>query len=91
MAVDLNSPSRRFAHWEYNTETKELIHRRSGERLLLGGVLNGNDEVLWCIFHVHDQPWGDAATLDELVEILGTYFGAHGRMIQQRTAEAAVR
>lgn len=26
-----------------------------------------------------------------LVEILGTYFGAHGRMIRQRTAEATVR
>ena len=30
--------------------------------------------MLRCIFQVHDKPWGYAKVLDELVELLGTYF-----------------
>ena len=37
-------------------------------------ALSGSDEMLRCIFQVHDKPWGDAKVLDELVELLGTYF-----------------
>jgi hypothetical protein len=37
-------------------------------------VLSGSDEMLRCIFNVHDKPWGNANVLDELVELLGTYF-----------------
>lgn len=82
MAVDLNSPSvRRFAYWGYNEGSNELLHLQTGHRIALGVVLSGNDEMLRCIFETHDQPWGDAKTLDELVELLGTYFGGHRRML----------
>lgn len=70
----LNLPSRQFSHWDYDSETRELIHRREGYRIALETVLSGSDEMLRCIFKVHDKPWGDAKVLDELVELLGTYF-----------------
>ena len=53
---------------------RELVHRRSGHRIAADSVLSSGDEVLRCIFAVHDKPLGDAKTLDELVELLGTYF-----------------
>jgi hypothetical protein len=74
VTVQLNRPSERFAHWDYESETRELIHRREGYRIALEAVLSGSDEMLRRIFQVHDKPWGDANVLDELVELLGTYF-----------------
>ena len=74
MTVQLNRPSERFAHWDYASTTRELIHRREGYRIALETVLGGSDEMLRCIFQVHDKPWGDAKVLDELIELLGTYF-----------------
>jgi hypothetical protein len=68
------SPSRRFAHWDYAADRRELVHRRSGERIALDPVLRDGDTMARCIFRVHDQPWGNAKVLDELVELLGTYF-----------------
>lgn len=64
----------RFAHWDYAAEARELIHRRSGHRIALDLVLSTTDQMLSCIFEVHDKPWGNAKVLDELVELLGTYF-----------------
>ncbi len=75
MTLQLDLPSRRFAHWYYAAETRELVHRRSGHRISLDVVLSSSsDQILRCIFEVHDKPWGDAKVLDELVELLGTYF-----------------
>jgi len=67
-------PSQRFAYWDYRAESRELVHRRSGARIALEDVLSSPNEMLRCIYRTHDQPWGDAKTLDELVELLGTYF-----------------
>jgi hypothetical protein len=66
--------SQRFAYWDYHAETRELVHRRSGTRIPLEAALSSPNEMLRCIFRTHDQAWGDAKTLDELVELLGTYF-----------------
>jgi hypothetical protein len=48
MTVQLNRPSERFAHWDYQSETRELIHRREGYCIALETVLSGSDEMLRC-------------------------------------------
>lgn len=79
--------SRRFAHWDYAADRRELVHRRSGERIALDVVLRSGDTMARCIFRVHDQPWGNAKVLDELVELLGTYF--KGEQVIRRDRAAA--
>jgi hypothetical protein len=74
MTPTLDSPSRKFAYWDYAAETRELVHPGSGHRIALEVVLTCSDQMLRCIFEVHDKPWGDAKVLDELVELLGTHF-----------------
>ena len=84
MTVQLDLPSRRFAHWDYRAESRELLHRGTGHRIALDAVLNGRNEMLRCLFQVHDKPWSDAKVLDELVELLGTYFKGQ-RLLQGDT------
>jgi hypothetical protein len=74
MTVLLDLPSRRFAHWDYASETHELVHRLSGCRIPLDTVLGSSNEMLRCIFEVHDKQWGNDKVLDELIELIGTYF-----------------
>jgi hypothetical protein len=82
MAAELNPQiSTRFAYWGYDAETNELFHLRTGHRIALGTVLSGSNEMLRCIFEIHDKPWGNAKVLDELVELLGTYFKGQ-RLVQ---------
>jgi hypothetical protein len=79
--------SQRFSHWDYAADRRELVHRRSGERIALDVVLRNGDTMAGCIFQVHDQPWGTAQVLDELVELLGTYFKGEQVIRQHRAAE----
>ncbi len=37
--------SRRFAHWDYTADRRELVHRRSGERIALDTVLRDGDTM----------------------------------------------
>lgn len=75
MPADSHSPAiKRFAYWGHDAESNELFHLRTGHRIALGTALSGSNEMLRCIFETHDKPWGNAKVLDELVELLGTYF-----------------